>query len=611
MSPHPTRFLLQVVRASRRTVKISEIGVSAHQLQVLCAKFLTSMVRNLAVRSLILVALCIAAFPSFGQLLIVQTSDMHSHYERLPSFLRSVRIQIENFKKEFPKGDVLFLWGGDNTGAKSVSFFDKGWLGIEVMERMAHRFESVSLVGNHDAFDWSGMSRGNETFLVQMRALTKAGVKVLAANSVPTADLAPFIRSYYDVRTNSLSRPLRIHGFTLNRFVKSSNMDISGDQFKVFQSIGEMGDEAVIQSVRKAVRSYPHGLSILAFHDNQLEVKKYLAAVMSSVRLRNHEVIAAFAAHDHRVYRGHNGKTLLIDSGSDYAYSTVQVSRKGRIFRDRFYPLAEQEKLISEFRGELSEEFDWIEEMAVSVEDYLQKISTQLDLVLAEADQPFPETKLHMKDGPTKLGGLVAQTLKAWGDAFLANRSDLEPAPVIGLLNSSGYRKDDPTPQLLRVRDFIDMHAMSLPARLVKMSWADARKMFGSLKARRAKDQVYSPQISHNLAVSESDLLYLEGGQELTLQSDQFVYVALDPWTALNGYQIPEFEEIGLSSEVIDERLFREVLLEYGPEVFGRRVNPFDVTTFSHEVKQIRRPQYYLKDSSVCEGLLRKRKQRS
>ena len=87
-------------------------------------------------RSLLFFKLCFLFFSysAKADLLIIQSSDQHSSYKKLPLFLASIEVISRDFKQKYPKGEIVLLINGDFSSKDNHwTTKDRGTLGYEML----------------------------------------------------------------------------------------------------------------------------------------------------------------------------------------------------------------------------------------------------------------------------------------------------------------------------------------------------------------------------------------------------------------------------------------------------------------------------------------------
>lgn len=293
--------------------------------------------------------LCLSfAFSAFGELLIIQSSDQHSSYSRLPDFLASIEVISRQFREKHPNGTEILLINGDFSSqlefwsdrdrSRFLDFQDynplaaeeKGDFAYKILSRLARKYIVLYTFGNHDAFDW----RDSGLFLKQMLRLKRAGVLLLAANVDFYSEYSELFFPYVDI-AGAQNKNIRFAGFTLPN---SREKRVAGPKVKgpaVIRDIlpikGPLSE--IIQS---SGQDSQVSALILGFH---LGLHK-TSQIFDQVEEENTEKVSLiFAGHDHRISKGlYIHKTPIIDSGAFFDFSAVTLDDYGqRVLKKRFF----------------------------------------------------------------------------------------------------------------------------------------------------------------------------------------------------------------------------------------------------------------------------------
>lgn len=282
--------------------------------------------------------ICFFNFFAYGEILIIQSSDQHSSYRRLPQFLRSIEILSRDFQEEYPKGQLILLINGDFS-AHDNNFWikkEKGNFGYEILSQLAQKYLVLYTFGNHDAFDW----KDSRLFLDQMTKLKESGAHLLAANVSFHPDYQYLFNSFVDIPL-SKNRMIRFSGFTFpylkeNLFLKKlKGPKVISDITHIKKALSEIIDEANNDSNVHAL--------ILGMHLATRQVKSIISKLGPGEKRKLNIV---FAAHDHKHLFVTDGQTHIIDSGSYFDFSAIILNDRGRVVSKTFFDQASQEAIF-------------------------------------------------------------------------------------------------------------------------------------------------------------------------------------------------------------------------------------------------------------------------
>lgn len=505
-----------------------------------------------------------APMPASAQALFIQLSDAHSAYDRLPNFLKSVEVLVQDYRQREPRGQVLFIVNGDYSGLSPYAS-ENGWLGIKTLEHLTRWGQVYWTPGNHDAFDWSGPRQGNRLAEDHIRRLHQTGVHVLAANIEFAANVRSLAKPHHDLSFAN-GRKIRLLGLGLDNFFVKSNWS-PDPRSLVIESV-EPAVPALSKALARATNDKISGL-ILFQHQGIDEMKKTLQAVtVGSSAPAAVKIPLAFAAHDHRQTDEQVGETRLIDSRSNFDFSTVEMTDTMLITHSQFYDQTRQERTAERW-PQLAKHDPVLGRWIDTVRGFIVKAEQRNNDILATT-QGFQEIKLTLKDGPNRLGVALAESLKNW---LLQNWPATAPQqwrrlPIFAMYNSSSYRRDEPIPAGELTRGTI-ISFYPFPGHVMAFlsTHEEVQAIYQELRAWRLKeDSKYTPQVSENLREGPSlQLIHRETGRELRRDPQAPAILVLDSWLSRNGYNLPRLKNFLDRHEPILEAPHIEVLEKNAP----------------------------------------------
>lgn len=497
-----------------------------------------------------------------GQTLVVEFSDAHSAYDRLPNFLRTVGESIREFRAQNPQGQAVILVNGDYSGLSAWTNED-GWLGIKALEHLRRQAPVLFVLGNHDAFDWSDNKRGNELVQRQLARLHQVGVKVLGANMEFGDSVRQLTEPHFDLRAHG--KTLRIAALGLENFFVKSNW-VNDPVHPIVNRMLD-SDRALAEVWERGARDGVHSL-VFFQHDGHREVAERVRRLVTYRKGRaGPSLPVVFAAHDHELARFQVQGTEVVDSRSNFDLSTVTLDRDFKFRNAEFYDQSRQQTVAAR-AARLD---DGLERFIRTTENLIAKTARQSGEVLAEM-AGFEDYKLTLKDGRRPLGTALAESLRAWGEEE-ARRLGKARLPVVAMYNSSSYRRDDPVREGALTRgDVRGFYPFPGEVMMFETTLHEAEKLFADLRRwRLAQDGKYTPQLSENLG--EGDALTLELRKSNRAKNPR-VLLVLDSWLSRNGYAIESFDAFLKTHPPIAGFAHMRLLENFAPRVFERLAPP-------------------------------------
>ena len=513
--------------------------------------------------------------PSRGaqaQALIVSFSDLHSEYEGLDGFLRFYSAKRADFLREHPGGKVVVIANGDILGGSTwTGGGERGWLGVRVLGALVDGGATVLYaLGNHDGLDWGLHDSSNGLAREQTAELIRRGVHVLGANVTLAADSSGLaVESSFDVRIGP-HRRARFVGLWLEDFWRKSSFDPQGE-VRLIEEV----DDSFAAAHREFVRAELEGIDdvILFQHDGHERVGQLTRRLQTTPGSKLSFPLA-FAAHDHTEVEKFVGATLVLDGQSmGSAWSVVLEAKAnrdeagGRLamreFFDRGLPAAYAAAPIAGF----------LQGVASEARATVARATDDLKLEsVVGFTQGLKAVKGDLKTGRGDAGTAIANVFAAAAGEVAAAHG-LDPARAVGLLNSSGYRRERPVaPGRLLVKDLFSMLPFEASASVYQVSGPELRELYAGLRAwREAYDGHYTPQLSSNLR--EAPGLRLEGlgadGVWHDVGRGGTYAVGVDDFLARNGYRVEAWTRILGGRRPLAKFEQRALLARLAPQAFA------------------------------------------
>lgn len=497
--------------------------------------------------------------PSFAELLIIQSSDNHSKYKRIDSFIKSTHKLIEDFKAKYPNGEVVFNFNGDYSGASSFSNFkgDKGKLGLELMGALAKEHTVLFTFGNHEAFDWLVDGIADDLFYEHLKYLDEKGVISLGSNTKLKERSQKYFKDKYDhyIGQNHKVRFLGLQLETFYEKVPNHNGNEVGEVLEVD------GYEATLK--REIVKAKEAGVQSLvaSYHDTFGKVVKVTKKI-NDLLPSSLKIPVSFAAHDHVVDKTVIGEaTNIIDSGSNFDFSAVVLNNDGVFVSHEFF---DKEKQL-DISSEVSDFPDYLRKVGRKISKHVEDVR-KLKSTGEKRLSVIKESKLTLKKSrSTVLGDALGDALVMHGNKELSLEEKSKVKGIIGMFNSSSYRNDSILDTgYLDEFELREMFPIKNEVNILKMTGEDIQIFFESLRRFREKEGIFTPQMSKNIREKANFRLEFEGQKGWqALDKKGSYYVVVDHWLAINGYAIPEHDGLDLASKVISKESTFEVFRRY------------------------------------------------
>lgn len=513
--------------------------------------------------TLICLTFSVFGFCIQAQTLIIQSSDNHSKYQRIEDFIVSSYELIDDFKKRHPQGDVVFFFNGDFSGASKYTAKDFGNIGYELLERLARQYTVLYTFGNHEAFDWIIQGVADDLFFRQLNRLHKAGVQLIAENILAKDRTQRLFVPHFDLQQVDGSI-LRFRGYALESLFDKVNSN--EHQIKEILEI-ESYQKAFLrikEKKAKKVKSNKVVKYILGFHDSHSHIMK---AIQEAPPVVKNLVTLAFSAHDHEVHKNIIGNTTIIDSGSNFDFSAVELDKQGRLVSHLFLDNEKQLEIVQRVRKS--------QNLPGYLKRYIAKLRRfkEQPHFLTETNTlglKIPiirESKLTLKKQRSLiLGNSLADSVKEVADLILKDHELENIAGTIGFYNSSSYRLDGFLDKgMLSASDIRDISPIVNHIFIYQMSGEQVQKFYAAFRAFRDSEGVYSPQLSGGFIETEGyKIKSFTGRSGEVLKPNSQYLVAMDYFSGINGYNIPEHTEILSRAKLINKEFDQyDVLKKY------------------------------------------------
>jgi len=273
-----------------------------------------------------------------------------------------------------------------------------------------------------------------------------------------------------------------------------------------------------------------------------------------------------FASHDHLVYNQKVGDTRVIDSGTNYAFTALELSETGSVENMRYLSPKQQKQ----FAG-----YDELQVQERKIVTRAEKIIARVTALQSEiigTSIGYADTRPTMEQGRGVLGMRLTDALIDWSnDSFALLPDAPEVAATFAFFNSGSYRYATPIPagDVTRAQ-IIGMNPFEGGPVIYVLEGKHIQSMYEGLRKQLAREKVYTPQISSNLNEGEDMQLLTKTpeGKWVPLDPNQKYILVLGSWLGRNGFKVPEFAAAlpkGLDITPPDS-VTRDVLMKYLPK---------------------------------------------
>lgn len=449
-----------------------------------------------------------------AQVQIIQASDLHSQYNHLFDFIKTVsHLQIE-FKKQHPNGVSVFLLNGDVAGPSEWTNFDKGMSFFEMAARLSNQFDGFAYtLGNHDGWSFGGPSDkvANETFFSQtiqaielFKKHSKHSGKYTTANVEANSQFDGILQPSIDVPL-AAGRRLRVVGLIGKDILTQSNYNPKVTPNPI-AAVMDPFAEAQSQ-IEKAANEGITDMYLMA-HEGHQVLEKSIPALMEwkaqhqSASVRQMKLPVFFAAHTHLETSKKVAGLSLIESGSRYQFSEVILNDQGEITKEHLYGWSEQKQLAR------------TAELAQPARDAIASIEKEIHAITEANSRPtihidgISAIRADLRRGPHWLGSAIADSLREAARGH-ATHHGIHHDEVFAFFTSDGYRRDEKIAAgFLTEGDLKSMHPLPNEIVLGLMSGRALRQLLKRMRSDMRARGDYSPQISSNLVEHGEDLLH-------------------------------------------------------------------------------------------------------
>ena len=308
-----------------------------------------------------LIIACLFSFFSYGQVLVIQSSDHHSSYGRMSDFLASLEVLSRKFKKDHPKGKIVLFINGDFSSSNEVSNNDQANFDYDILSQLAEKYIIFYVFGNHDSFDWRD---AHQLFISQMKKLKQAGVHLLATNVSFYSEHQDLFEPFFDISLEK-NKKIRFAGFALPKTQQYRFFREQGSDQRIIRKIEDIPD--AIDSLAKEVNQQEDIISlVVGMHLGFRRVKKIVSKLDGEIRKK---IKVIFAAHDHaqKIFKIDN--TQIIDSKDRFNFSKVVLNENGElVFKKFFDEQSQREIMVKMDRSSLEAQ------LIIQVNNHIKKI---------------------------------------------------------------------------------------------------------------------------------------------------------------------------------------------------------------------------------------------
>lgn len=501
--------------------------------------------------------LCVGPL-AWCQTLYVTLSDSHSNYDNLVKFLQVFEVKVENFKSEYPKGNVVLLINGDYGGASGLASvntngsFDAGMIGLEALKEIAkNNVYVVFNSGNHEAHDFANKDKHNQRYVEQMKYLKSSGDHMILIGTnqkfLSHTGLDKAFVKRFDYEDPSLGKN-RILGLTLQNLETKSSID---PHDKIISSIEDYKSN-LIKEVERAIQEKVPQITIM-IHDETPMVAdvahKIEAKYKGQIKFN-----AWIAGHDHKEAKlTTRFNTPILNTGSQFGFMDWKQIADHITLKDvRSFEMHKfsnwKANRSSSYKTHLAQA---VQEIRIQTDLKIQNLKNSL-MGVNHGPYNIKEGKLEMKKSRerTQLGMALANSMRSWTKS--ETHSSL---PTVGLFNTSSYRVDRKFGQIeLTDLQIVEMYPFIVKGKIHQIRGEELLEILQ--KTILFQENISAMQLSTNLRLitEEKEIIshknslpkkieypiqieIFEKNNWRPLKNSENILVGVDDWTAINGYK--------------------------------------------------------------------------
>ncbi|MBY0369249.1 metallophosphoesterase [bacterium] len=548
----------------------------------------------------LIVGLHLLLAPVFAddELGILVIPDFHMQLPRLATLVKMISKSRRKFQAQYPNGTFVVVFNGDDNADTHWTSFkelngmtsDYGDIVNDVKAELSHTMRVIDVVGNHD-FDyvkllgdgWHKLYYEQKMRLQQKIALIRPEepYRILGANLDLGEFGEPLFAPHADITLKSGKR-IRVAGMVFDKFRSGSNYDWDSP-FQLFTGVRKMentGRAILRQAATEGIEQV-----VFAVHDGILKGRPVAEALdRYQQELASHTAVNRrikdithkiwLFGHEHERHVESTPQRLYQQCGShgDACLYVVDTEKTGDTLYTTSIPFIEQAAFAElQEPGLVLPPPDFHEELAATMAErkyrFVQR-GLETAAAVRYADDPgifvfMPPAdgkKSNLKKGPTVFGSLLADALVNYGTEFHSKQKDAPPVlATIGFYNSSSCRWETELTAPIVGRAGVAMFIAGIvyphcgqPTVLgltndrrtdLKVTGAFLQKAFTQLRQLRAKDKVYTPQLSSNCREEAGGILWVRTGETWAPIQPKGLYgLVVDDHLGADGYEVDSAE---------------------------------------------------------------------
>ena len=504
------------------------------------------MVKILNLSALLALALFLST-PAKAQVLVIQASDLHSQYDHLVDFVKSVSEAKIRFHERYPNGKTLFVLNGDIAGPSEWSDRDKGLMVFKMLAHLSNDFDGFILTpGNHDGWSFAAHpTDGNDSFLEQTQRTiswfkehSKHSGRFSAANLVINDGYQELFQDGIEIKNSSGER-IRVVGLLLQDMFKVSGYDPNLSPNPI-QAVSSMLEAAKLQT-KKAAAEGVDQLIFAAHEGNQWLKKNLLPQYLEwknnhpNPKVRLLKLPVFFAAHTHLTENSLVENLRIIESGSRYKYSQMILADSGALLEHRFMDYADQKDFAKKAR--LSREA----KQALDVMKPLLKAMTTENNRVVIRGENLDVIRKDLRAGPHWMGMAIAESLRITAEQ-VKKKMNLPVDITVGAFSSAAFRRDEPVLDGRITKGHLkSIHPLPRPLTYIIMDGGQLTKLLQTLRDEHQANGDYSPQLAPNIFESQDGIRVSISHENLTHKKILVVFDAFLGWQLETQERYREF----------------------------------------------------------------------